>query len=652
TDTGQVKIVDFGLAKLAGRTMLTKEGTTLGTAAYMSPEQAQGAKVDDRADIWALGTVLYEMISGRQPFAGDYEQAVVYSIMNEEAEPMTGLRTGVPMELERIVGKALAKSPDERYQQVNDLLVDLKNLQKSTQTRKSTIGPQATAKAKPRSFSLVAGGIATLLVAALMFWWFRGKEPASPVAVEEQDRKIAVLPFVNITADPEQEYFCDGMTEQLITNLSRVPVLKVIARTSVMRYKNTEKDIRQISKELDAKYVLEGSVRKSDRQVRITAQLIEADEGTHLWANDYDRELQDIFAIQDDVSQSIAQALEVAFSAQATKMVKSSYSTNVEAYEAHLKTRYFIDNVYMKTRQETYFQQALEMARRTVELDPDHYLGYFDLGYLYEVHWTVTGDPGDMNLERKYVREAYRLNPELPETNAAIGYQFFRTAEYDSAFPYMKAALALDANTWEPFHLMGVNLSWIGLYRQAIRFYDKAVELNPFSIYTISNRGSTWLLVGEVDLALKDMTRAYQIQPDWVYNLSVYAFTLILKKQYQQADSLLQLGERQPPGAFNAALKFSRALYFVALGKKEKALALSRWPGVLAKLGMKEEAIAAIDQTTKNQGAGYYLLSYLPLRHLPIYDNLRDEPEFQNIVRREREKYEERQEKYSLSETN
>ncbi|MFQ6008755.1 MAG: tetratricopeptide repeat protein, partial [Candidatus Zixiibacteriota bacterium] len=224
------------------------------------------------------------------------------------------------------------------------------------------------------------------------------------------------------------------------------------------------------------------------------------------------------------------------------------------------------------------------------------------------------------------------------ETNAAMGYQFFRTAEYDSAFPHMKAALALDANTWEPFHSLGVNLSWFRLYRQAIRFYDKAVELNPFSIYTICNRGSAWLLLGEVDPALKDFARAFQIQPDWVYNLSVYAFALILKKRYQQAYSLLQLAERQPPGAFDAFLKFTRALYFAALDEREKALALSRWPGVLATLGMKEEAMAAMARMTTSHEDGYYLLSYLPLKHLPIYDSLRDDPRFQEILERQREK--------------
>ncbi len=390
----------------------------------------------------------------------------------------------------------------------------------------------------PRTVVLAGGVVLGLLAVFALAWLTKTRRQPRAVADKSVSKKIAVLPFVNLTGDPEQEYFCDGMTEQLITNLSRVPELKVIARTSVMRHKNTEKDIRQISKELDAKYVLEGSVRKSDRRVRITAQLIEAQEGTHLWANDYDRELQDIFAIQDDVSQSIARALEVAFTGVAKRMVHSSYSTNFEAYDPHLKTRYFIDNVYLKTRREQDFQRAAEMAQRTVALDPNHYLGYFDLGYLHEVHRTFTGAPEDAKLTRKYVRQAYRLNPNLPETNAAMALMFFRSGEIDSTISFTKMALARHANTWEPLHLIGTNMAALGLHRQAIGFYNKAIELNPFNMYTHANRGWDLLFVGEVDRALGDFADAYQIQPDFDVNLIGYALALIIKEKWIRVSPL------------------------------------------------------------------------------------------------------------------
>jgi len=657
TEDGVVKLVDFGLAKLTGRTQLTKEGTTLGTIAYMSPEQAQGAQVDHRTDIWALGAVLYEMVAGRPPFQGDYDQAIMYAIMNEDAEPLTALRTGVPTKLERVGNKALAKTPAERYQHADEMFVDLKAIQKELRQRGETADTAANlVRAKPpaRAWSpkpaSIFGVAVLVLVATVGLWWLmRGRRLVQPSATEQPEKKLAVLPFLNLTADPKQEYFCDGMTEQLITNLSRIPGLKVIARTSVMRYKNTQKDIRQISKELGTKYVLEGSVRKAGNKLRVTAQLIEAEEGTHLWANDYDRELRDIFAIQDDVSQAIARALEVAFSDRAAKMVAAGYSSSVEAYDLHLRTRYYIDNVYLKTKQESDFQQALAQARQAVTLDPDHYLGYLDLAYLYENHWVVTGSSRDMEMERTYIRKAYQLNPELPETNAAMGMQFLRSAQYDSAFSYLKAALAQPGNSWEPLHLIGTSLAYLGLHQRAISFFNKAAELNPFSFYTLANRGSAWLLVGEIDQAQQDFARTYRIRPDFVANLSWYALSYLIEKQYPQADSVLTVAEKQPPGAFDDFLKFGRALYFAALDQKEKALGLSRWGGVLAVLGMKEEAITAIEHATKIHSGESFISTYLPLIHLPVYDSLRSEPRFQQIVKREKEKYEKRLQKYAVA---
>ncbi|MFQ5637740.1 MAG: protein kinase [bacterium] len=646
TEDGTVKIVDFGLAKLAGHTMLTKEGTTLGTVAHMSPEQGQGAEVDHRTDIWALGTVLYEMITGQPPFAGDYEQAVMYSIMNENPEPVTALRTGVPMELERMVNKALAKRPDERYQQVTDLLVDLKNLQKSAPSRKSTMRPKAASKAKSKNKTVAAGGVAALLVAASMFWWFRGQEPASPVAVAEQDRKIAVLPFVNITADPEQEYFCDGMTEQLITNLSRIPELKVIARTSVMRYKNTQKDIREISRELNAPLIVEGSVRKSSRTLRVTAQLIQADEGIHLWANDYDQELKDVFAIQDSVSRAIAGALAVTLSGQANKTMAAGYPSNIEAYDYNLQARYYIENIYLKTKKEEDFQHALTLAKRAIELDPEYALGYTGLGYLFENHWIVTGETQDLKQEKAYVEKAYELNPSLPEPNAALGLQFMREGDYDQALLLMKSALQLSAHGWESLHLVGLFSSYVGLRRQAVQCFSKALETNPLGFHTLANRGWGYLLIGDIEPALQDFKEAHRIQPDLVPNLTGYAFALIIKQQYQQADDFLGLAESLPPGMAAPFLARTRALYFAAIGEKDKALSVSKWGGALAVLGMKEEALDLIDDDAQTEN---FLATYLPLVGLPIYDSLREEPRFQEIVRREKEKYESRIQRYAIS---
>ncbi|MBL7075535.1 protein kinase, partial [candidate division KSB1 bacterium] len=273
TNDGVVKIVDFGLAKLAGQTGLTRNDTTMGTVSYMSPEQTRGEGVDHRTDIWSLGVVLYEMITGQLPFKGEYEQAVIYSILNEDPEPVKALRTGIPMELERILNKALLKNAGERYQLVDKMLDDMRWLQKSLEI-----------------------GIIEQRLTKIV----------SPYRC-----RIAVLPLTNISPNPEDEYFADGMTEELISTLSKINELRVIARTSIMQYKNIAKSVAEIGRELKVGNVLEGSIRKAANKLRITVQLIDSQSQEYLWSQDYDREFKDIFTIQSDIAHRVADALRV-----------------------------------------------------------------------------------------------------------------------------------------------------------------------------------------------------------------------------------------------------------------------------------------------------------------------------------------------------
>ena len=270
TSDGLAKIVDFGLAKLATQTRLTRNGTTVGTVAYMSPEQAQGDEVDHRSDIWSLGAVLYEMVTGRPPFKGGHEPAVVYSIVNEQAEPVTALRTGVPMELERIVNKCLEKKRDERYQTTADLIADLRRLQRTLPAGTGPGERSAAAAGDPARkirwwywaipLIVIAMGAAVVFVKPLRKATVR-EEKSIP-----QENSIAVLPFVDMSPQHDQEYFCDGMTEELINRLSDIQGLRVPARTSVFMFKGKTDDIRQIGSMLDVRTVLEGSVQEGGKR--------------------------------------------------------------------------------------------------------------------------------------------------------------------------------------------------------------------------------------------------------------------------------------------------------------------------------------------------------------------------------------------------
>ncbi|HEY5133509.1 MAG TPA: protein kinase, partial [Candidatus Krumholzibacteriaceae bacterium] len=314
TSSGQVKVMDFGLAKLAGKTMVTKEGTTLGTAAYMSPEQARGEDTDSRTDIWSLGVVLYEMLTGLLPFRGEYEQALSYQIMNAAPEPITSLRTGVPMELERIVTKCLEKNRDERYQTAADLIADLRHLQRAvgagadvTQQSMATAGRPAQ---RLRWWYWAAPVIVVAIIAAVLLVEMPRR------ATNREEKSIAVLPFVDMSPGRDQDYFCDGMTEELINRLSNIQGLRVPARTSAFMFKGKTEDIREIGSKLNVRTVLEGSVRKAGSELRITAQLINVADGYHLWSETYDRELKDVFVIQDEISSAIVSALQLRLTPQ------------------------------------------------------------------------------------------------------------------------------------------------------------------------------------------------------------------------------------------------------------------------------------------------------------------------------------------------
>ena len=331
TKDGTVKIVDFGLAKLAGQTRVTKDGSTLGTAVYMSPEQTLGKEVDLRTDIWSLGVVLYEMLTGLIPFKGDYEQAVVYSIMNEEQKPPTSLRTGVPMELERLVNKALAKDPNERYQHLDEFIVDLKHVKKEPEKEKTeaqvppppTLADQIPAWKKPIPI-VVSAFVLIVMVGVLLNSIFNNPEPeVVPVIPQINLKSIAVLPFTSIDRTEEGEIFCDGMHDDILTQIAKIGDLNVISRTSVMRYRDTDKSMKEIAKELGVGTILEGSVRRVGEKVRIVAQLINAKTDNHMWAETYDRDYADIFAIQTDVAENIASALKATLTPEEISSIES-----------------------------------------------------------------------------------------------------------------------------------------------------------------------------------------------------------------------------------------------------------------------------------------------------------------------------------------
>ncbi|MCG8606728.1 serine/threonine-protein kinase, partial [bacterium] len=323
TDKGVAKIMDFGLAKLANRSKITQLGTTLGTAAYMSPEQARGEVVDHRTDIWSLGVVLYEMLTGHLPFKGDYEQAVLYSVVYEDPRPLHTHREDFPQHLVEIVRKALEKEPTARYQNMAAVIDNFRN--------------SSIAIAEPR----------------------------------KTEKGIVVLPFENLSPEEDNEYFSDGLTEEIITDLSQVRSLRVISRNSAMMLKSTKKSLKQIGRELNVQYALPGGVRKAGDDLRITAQLIDCQTDAHLWAEKYRGTLEDVFEIQEKVSQSIIDSLQVRLSVGEKQKLADRPIENVHAYECYLRAR---QEIWRFTSEG--LERATQLINTALEMTGDNELLY------------------------------------------------------------------------------------------------------------------------------------------------------------------------------------------------------------------------------------------------------------------------------------
>ncbi|MEE9190835.1 MAG: protein kinase [Candidatus Neomarinimicrobiota bacterium] len=529
TTDGVVKIVDFGIAKLAGQTQVTKDGTSLGTASYMSPEQTLGKEVDHRTDIWSLGVVLYEMLTGLQPFQGDYEQAVVYSIMNEEPKPLTGLRTGIPLQLEQILDKALAKDPNERYQHLDELIVDLKHVKKKPEKEKTDAQPPPLSPEKKplwkQPIPLVVGVFALIVIAGVLLNLIINKpEPeVVPVAPQISSKSIAVLPFTSIDRTEESEIFSEGIHDDILSQIAKIRDLKVIARTSVLRYRNTEKSIKEIAHELGVGTVLEGSVRRSGEKVRIVAQLIDADTEDHLWTETYDRNYADIFAIQSDVANKIAGALQATLTLEEKHAIDEIPTDNLEAYELYQQGKI----IFNKGWALEYFESAMAMFEKAVELDPDFVMAYSWLSIAHlRVYWFFSQLPKEhLQGAKLALDQAKKLDPNHSSVHLAEGFYYYHGfRDYDNALEKFYLALKRYPNESDLLHAIGFVKRRQDKWGEALEYILRGTALDPQSSDKAMSAGETALFMRNWEVAEQFLTRATLSNPQngWAYLYRVW----------------------------------------------------------------------------------------------------------------------------------
>jgi serine/threonine protein kinase/tetratricopeptide (TPR) repeat protein len=523
TKEGHVKIVDFGLAKLAGGTKLTKNGETTGTIAYMSPEQARGMEVDHRTDIWSLGATLYEMVTGQIPFKSEYEEAMVYSILNEPAEPVTGIRSGVPMELERIITKCLEKNPAERYQTAEDLIADLRHLQRTFGDQTDILKSAISSKKKSRSRGILLGALVLVAAAAIVIGIFsRDRTPSGPQPTPDK-MMLVVLPFENL-GSPDDDYFAAGITEEITNRLASFDKLGVISRKSAVHYANTDKTIKQIGNELGVQYVVEGTIfwdRSKDKpsRVRIIPELVQVADDTRLWSETFDRVIEDVFEIQSDIAMKVVEQLGLTLFKEDQKNVEVKPTDNLDAYHAYLRGRYFTRLPHFTSGN---WKNAIRSYAQAVALDSGFVLAYAKLSEAHARLYYYRVDTSDKrrDLAKAAVDKALELNQDLPEVRLALGY-YYLMVERDAERAFNEFAMAERdlPESAEVLEAKGDGYRQLGKWLDAFEHYEKACRLSPRNSSPLVEITITGWLFRNYARAIEAADKAISVAPDqaWPY---------------------------------------------------------------------------------------------------------------------------------------
>lgn len=565
TQREQVKILDFGLAKVARRrdghivaeqglpeeptvTMgpdknLTSPGTALGTIAYMSPEQARGEEVDVRTDLFSLGVVLYEMATGRQPFSGNTSALVFEAILNRTPTSPVRLNSHISPELAHIVETAMEKNRKDRYQSAASMRDDLRRLKHDSDS---------------------------------------GRLPAEKGAA----KSLAVLYFENPGGAKEDEYFRDGITEDIITEISKIKELWVLTRSAVMAYRDKQVTAPEVGRELNAAYVLEGSLRRSGERLRITARLVETATARSVWAERYDRQKEDVFAIQDEIAQSIAKALKLVLTEQEKRAIEKAPTTDVQAYDYYLKGRQFFHQFRRKS-----FDFARQLFARAIVIDPSYALAYAGVAdccaFIY-LWW----DASDDNCKEAEIasRKAVELDPELAEAHVSRGLALQMTKKYDEAHKEFETAIQLNSKIFDAYYFYARLRYQRGEMEEAAQLYEKACWANPEDFQAPMLLGQTYFalerrLEGEAvrQRALRIIEKHLELHPDDARAL------------YLGAAGLFQVGQKE------RALQWARRALSV---DPDDPMVLYNVACSYALQGLADEALACLEKVMSQSSSG------------------------------------------------
>lgn len=526
TEKNQVRVMDFGIAKRDQSEDLTRPATRLGTIAYMSPEQAKGEKVDHRTDIWSFGVLFYEMLTGRSPFRGGHEQVTLHAILKEEPEPISDALSPDAQRTDEIIKRCLQKDPSNRYQDMDSLIRDLEPLAGEADNEGVLHQPATgtpTAKSRRRVIALSAVFAAFALVAVLASLLIFSGRKADP-----QNPRLVVLPFENL-GPAEDEYFADGMTEEITSRLAKISSLGVISRTSAVLYAGSGKTIKQIREELDVDYVLEGTVRwaltpEGQGRVKITPQLIQTSNDTHVWTDTFDRVVDDIFDIQSDIARTVVEKLDLTLLEAEHAAVATRPTESVDAYQAFLRGRYLAGHPHY-TREN--WIQVIRSFEQAVELDPEFGQAYAELAKAHARFHYLRSDISEERLQRAHAaaHKALELAPDSPEVHLALSfYYLWALRDPGRSLEALKKAEESMPNNAEILLAQATRMEVLGRFEEGIEILQKALVLSPLDSSILTQLAGFYWLTRQYTPGIEAANQAIELNPEeaWPYFYKIF----------------------------------------------------------------------------------------------------------------------------------
>ncbi len=638
TDDSRAKIMDFGLAKLRGVSKLTKTGSTIGTIAYMSPEQVEGTETDHRTDIFSFGVLLYEMLTGQLPFRAAHETAMMYEIINVEPKSVSELRQSVDDELNRIVMKCLEKNRDERYQSMRDVSVDLRRYRRDSTGKKidRPVVPHEHAPAKQQASSssvpwikigLIAGSVVLL---ASIAWYLLTMKSSSLDS-------LAVLPFANATTDPNTEYLSEGITENIINKLSQLSKLRVIPRSMIGKYKGKDTDPREVGKDLNVSAVLTGKVTQRGDELIIQAELIDVEHVSQLWGEQYNRKLSDLLTVQQDIAVKVTEKLQTQITGDERKNLGAQHTTNAEAYQLYLKGRY-----YWNKRTDEGVLRGMQLFKDAIEVDPNFALAYSGIADAYVAYSATSLKPKEyMPLLKAAAEKALELNDQLAEAHASLGvYKGYFEWDLTGAEQEWRKAISLNPNYATAHHWLAEFLLWQGRSEEGFAEYELATKFDPISLAIATDVGAGYYFSRQYDRSIAQLKKCMEMDPNYV-RTHFYIMGPYLMKGLPDSAFYSLINGMKARGDSAEAIKAVTHAYRQAGFKGIGKLEIERGRGFGDAQTLFNAARSYLDVGDKEQALKFLEWSYnerqyfiMTLKADPIWDPLRTEPRFIALLKK------------------